>query len=108
MRYRVRRLGSLGDDSTDSSDTGPSLISQLVTGYEQYKLSQQQLNTANQLVQENIQRARQGLPPLNVDLGLTAPTVNVGLSAGIQQILTYGLIGFGGLFALNMLMKKAR
>lgn len=107
------RLGDTTDttDTTGPGDTStsqPSLLTQLITGFTQYKLANQQLKTADQITQLQLSRARAGLPPLNIDAGtLGVPSVSVGLSSGTQQLVLYGLLGIGGLFLLNTLLKRA-
>jgi hypothetical protein len=93
---------------TDTS-TQPSLISQLVTGFTQLKLAQSQLSTVQQWNQMNLQRVAAGQAPIPYDPSMFAqPGVSVGLSSNTQQLVTYGLLGVGGLLLLNMLMKRRR
>ncbi len=132
MHYRVARRPNLGDyvdpttgltvtdssainsaaSATDTSGTGstntsgsssPSWLSTLVTGATQFMLGQQQAQRINQLNQINIQRAAQGLPPLNVDMA--GPGVSVGVSSGVSTIAYIGL-GIAGLFVLSQMFKR--
>jgi hypothetical protein len=110
----------LGDDPSSTDATAgtslpaPSIgqsilndVTQLVQGFTQFKLGQQQLNTAQTITQLNIQRAQQGLPPIVLDPSATgAPGISVGLSQGTQQLLMYGLLGAGVLMVANMLTKR--
>lgn len=52
------------------------------------------------LLDLNIQRAEQGLPPISAQS--VAPTVNVGVSSEIQKLITYG----GLALLVVMLIKK--
>ena len=58
-----------------------------------------------QLMQLNIERARQGLPPIDINR-YTGVGVNVGLSQGTQQLVLYLALGAGALILLNSLMKR--
>jgi len=58
-----------------------------------------------QLMNLNVQRARQGLPPIDVATYAGAG-VNVGLSAGTQQLVTYAGLALIGLVLLNMATKR--
>jgi hypothetical protein len=58
-----------------------------------------------QLMQLNIDRARQGLPPIDINR-YTGVGVNVGLSQGTQQLVLYLALGAGALILLNSLMKR--
>ncbi len=64
-----------------------------------------QVKTQNDLMNINIKRAEQGLPP--IDSSSLAPTVNVGVSPGVTQM---GYIAIGGLmlFGLVSMMKKRK
>lgn len=54
-----------------------------------------------QLMELNIERARQGLPPIDINR-YSGVGVNVGLSQGTQQLVTYALLGVGAFLLLNM------
>lgn len=58
-----------------------------------------------QLMQLNIERARQGLPPIDINR-YSGVGVNVGLSQGTQQLVLYLALGAGALILLNSLMKR--
>jgi hypothetical protein len=53
-----------------------------------------------QLMELNIERARQGLPPIDIN-AYSGVGVNVVLSQGTQQLVTYALIGLGAILLLN-------
>lgn len=101
----------LGDDptTTDTTAAAPSWLSQLAQAFTQFKLSQQQLNTANQITQINLQRAQAGLAPIQLDTSsMGVPSVSVGLSSGTKTLLQYALIGGGLLWLGSILLKKGR
>ncbi|NBW68608.1 MAG: hypothetical protein EBR47_07990 [Betaproteobacteria bacterium] len=58
-----------------------------------------------QLMQLNIDRARQGLPPIDINR-YTGVGVNVGLSQGTQQLVLYLALGAGALILLNAFMRR--
>ena len=95
------------DTSTDTSGGGtsttPGWLNTLVTGATQFMLGQQQAQRINQLNQINIQRAAQGLPPLNVDMA--GPGVSVGVSSQLQTVIYIGL-GIAGLFVVSSMLKR--
>ena len=76
------------------ADTAQKIFSALV-------MSEQQ----RQLMQLNIERAKQGLPPIDI-ARYSGVGVNVGLSQGTQQLVTYALLAGGALLLLNTLMKR--
>jgi hypothetical protein len=76
------------------TDTFAKIATNLGLGVQQY-----------QLMNENVRRARQGLPPLDV-AAYAGAGVNVGLSAGTQQLVTYAGLALIGLVLLNMATKK--
>jgi hypothetical protein len=76
------------------TDTFAKIATNLGLGVQQY-----------QLMNLNVQRARQGLPPIDVS-AYAGAGVNVGLSAGTQQLVTYAGLALIGLVLLNMATKK--
>jgi hypothetical protein len=109
-------IGALGDDPnalppaqlpTDTS-TPPTQaggwLQNLVQGFAQYKLAQQQLDAYKTI---NAQRAAQGLPPLAYDPStIGAPQVRVGLAPETQTLIVYGMLAGLGIFALNAVLKR--
>jgi len=92
--------------TTDSGVTG--WLSSLIGGLTQGALAVNQVKTAQQVTQLQLQRAQAGLPPLNIDMSsLGVPTVGVGLSASTQQLVEWVAIG-GGLLLLLGLLTKGR
>lgn len=57
-----------------------------------------------QLLQVQVDRAKQGLPPLNTNQ--YAAGVNVGVSQDTQKMLMYGLIGVGALVIFSTMAKR--
>lgn len=137
---RQRRMGlnGLGDTTTDAlgsdalsnitidtstdptianastSSASPSWLSSIgsaVTAATQAYLGIQQSKDAQTLFDTNLQRAQQGLAPLNANptaYGIISPSVNVGLSPGVQSLLMYGGIGLGLILLLNVGLKAAK
>jgi len=58
-----------------------------------------------QLMWVNVDRAKKGLPPVDVS-AYAGAGVNVGLSAGTQQLVTYAGLALIGLVLLNMATRK--
>ncbi len=81
------------DETSAESGTASILdsIRDIVTSYNQ-----------QQILQANIDRAKQGLPPINT--GALAPTYNVGLTPELKNMLIVG----GIVLAVILLMKKGR
>jgi hypothetical protein len=94
-------LGNLGDDiptppvSQTSSwlDTLKSVAAPLLATYQQ-----------QQLFKMNVERAKNGQPPLSSEQFATG--VKVGLDPSTQQMLTYGGIGLLAILAFGMLKKR--
>jgi hypothetical protein len=63
-----------------------------------------QFRSTDQLMQLNIERAKHGLPP--IDVSAYGPQVGVGIAPQTQQFLTYALVGAGALIALLALKRK--
>lgn len=106
MRYALGQ----SDDSTTTDLTAitgaiASSAPAIITGLTQAELAQSQISAANSINAINIQRAQQGLPPINVNLASTAPTVNVGLSPELTAYVPYIVFGLLGIIGLRMLTK---
>ena len=76
------------------TDTFAKIATSLGLGVQQY-----------QLMNLNVERARQGLPPIDV-ARYSGAGVNIGLSAGTQQLVTYAGLALVGLLLLNMATRK--
>lgn len=100
--------------NASTSSASPSWLSSIgsaVTAATQAYLGLQQSKDAQTLFDTNLQRAQQGLAPLNANptaYGIMAPSVNVGLSPGVQSLLMYGGIGLGLILLLNVGLKAAK
>ena len=57
------------------------------------------------LMQLNIERARQGQPPIDIN-AYTGVGVNVGLSQGTQQLVMYGGLALIAVYLFNSLSKR--
>lgn len=89
--------------SGGGTSTTPSWLNTLVTGVTQFALGAQQAQNVSQLNQINIQRAAQGLPPLNVPIA--GAGVSVGASPALQNVLYIGL-AIAGVFVLSSMFKR--
>lgn len=140
-RQRRMGMGALGDATTDAlgsdalssftvdtsspasdptianastSSASPSWLSSIgtaVSAATQAYLGIQQSKDAQTLFNTNLQRAQQGLQPLNANpsaYGITAPQVNVGLSSSTTTLLMYGGIGLGVILLLNVGLKASK
>jgi hypothetical protein len=76
------------------TDTFTRIATSLGLGVQQY-----------QLMALNVELARQGKPPIDV-ARYSGAGVNVGLSAGTQQLVTYAGLALIGLVLLNMATRK--
>ena len=72
------------------------LTTQALTAYTQFR-------SQDAIMELNVERARNGLPP--IDPTAYGPAVGVGLDARTRELLQYAMIG-GGLLALFLIMKK--
>lgn len=59
-----------------------------------------------QLLDVQVERARQGLPPLNTSQYSSNFGVNVGVSPDTQKLLIYAGLGLAALFVFSTLSKK--
>lgn len=76
------------------TDTAQKILTGLV-------LTEQQ----RQLMQLNIERAKQGLPPIDINR-YSGVGVNVGLSQGTEKLVLYLALGAGAFLLINSLMKR--
>ena len=89
-----------------------SIIAQNQTPGEPWYETAQKILTAlvmsdqqRQLMQLNIERAKQGLPPVDINR-YSGVGVNVGLSQGTQQLVLYLALGAGALILLNAFTRR--
>ena len=116
----LKRLGSqslsgLGDlvdttPATPPSNTWSDTLSKLLTSASQVYIAKNQLDAQNKIIDTQLARAKQGLPPLNINpaqYGIT-PTVSVGVAPGLQTMLLWGGLGIAGIFLISSFMKHRR
>lgn len=90
----------------------PAIVAQNQTPGESWADTAQKILTGlvmteqqRQLMQLNIERAKQGLPPIDINR-YSGVGVNVGLSQGTQQLVLYLALGAGALILLNAFAKR--
>lgn len=98
---RVRGLRGLGDTAigTDETATDFSWLNQVPSWIKDIQVA---VNT-QKLLDLNLQRAAQGLPPITS--AAIAPTLNLGMSPETQQLVMYGGIA---LLAVLLLSKRKK
>lgn len=91
-----------------AAPNAPAIIAQNQTPGEPWWQTGQKILTGlimteqqRDLMRLNIERAKQGLPPIDINR-YSGVGVNVGLSAGTQQLATYALLGLGAIVLLGM------
>lgn len=93
--------------TTSTAPASPSLadkIKDIVFGVSQAYLTAQQLNAQKKVLDMQLARAKQGLPPLEIDMqqyGLTGPAVQVGMSPETRNLLIYGAVGLAAVYLLG-------
>lgn len=106
--------GSSTIAATPSSSAGSSWLSDIgtaISGAVQGYLGLQQSKDAQTLFDTNLQRAQQGLAPLNANpsaYGIVSPSVNVGLSPQVQTMLIYGGVGLGAIALIYIAMRAVK
>lgn len=90
-------MGGLGDiiDAAPATDWGRNIMDTAK--------SLLQLKSQNDLIQLNVKRAEQGLPP--IDQGSVSPQLNVGLSPQTQQL---ALLGIGAAVLIGLIHSKGK
>lgn len=94
-----------------ATETPPSsslvdTIKELATVAGQVYLTREQMQAQQQILNVQLQRAQQGLPPLNIDpttYGLPQPSVGISLDPSTQKILIYGGIGLAVALMLGLI-----
>jgi hypothetical protein len=100
-------LESTAPASASTADKVKDIILTLSQGY----LTVQQMNAQKKVLDLQLARAKEGLPPLNLDMqqyGLTGPQVTVGMSPDTKKLLMIGGIGLGAVLLLPQLLGKRR
>lgn len=93
-----------------ASSTLAKTISDIANIAAQAYLTREQAQAQNRILNINLQRAQQGLAPLDINpasYGLQ-PSVGVGLTSDTKELLMYGGIGVGLLWLLSMATGKRR
>jgi len=95
-----------------TSSTIVDALKTLVLGAGQVLLTKEQLKAQQKIVDLQLERARAGLAPLDIDpteYGLPAPSVKLGVDADAKRILTIGGLVLGaGFFAYLILGARPR
>ena len=84
-------------------------IKDVLLGLSSAYLGVQQVNAQKKLLDVQLQRAQQGLAPLNInpaDYGVTGPTMNVGLTGDTQKMLMYGGLALVAVIVLMRVSKR--
>lgn len=111
---QLQGLGFLGDVLATASEapatkTFSQTLQDIATIAGQVYLTREQLQAQRQVLDMQLQRAQQGLPPLNIDPSqYGVPRAEVGLSSDTRQLLIYGGIGFGALLLFMGLQPRSR
>lgn len=82
-------------------------LKDLATGLAQAYLTKEQLNAQQKVLDVQLQRAQQGLPPLDIDMaayGMT-PTANVGIAGDTLKWLGIGAAVLAGVYLVPKLVK---
>lgn len=98
----------LGDveEGAESTLNAQSVLDKTLDTLKEWLPMYYQYSSQKSLIDLNIERAKQGLTP--IDSAMIAPTVKVGASSDIQKIAIFGLLGFFGLGALSILTRPKR
>lgn len=113
--------GLAGLGLTDPSATSPAVsdapvqssladkIKDIVMGVSTAYLSAQQLSMQKKVLDMQLQRAKAGLPPADINLeqyGLTGPSVSFGLTPQVTSILIWGVAGLAAVYLIPKLLKR--
>jgi len=109
-------LGLVGPGEVNSASERPiatsvaDTIKDIISGVSMAYLTAQQMNAQKKVLDLQLQRAQQGLAPLDIDLqsytGAVGPTMSVGMSADTKQLLIWGGIALAAVFLLPKLLKR--
>lgn len=120
VRANLKRPGTLGalgisapsEITTTQAPVAPSVadrIKDIVLGVSQAYLTYEQTQAQKKVMDLQLQRARAGLPPADINMeqyGLTGPSVSVGLSSTTRTMLLYGGVGLAAVYLLPKLIGK--
>lgn len=113
-QLRSTELSGLGVTAPDQTSTAPAAtstvdkIKDMILALSQGYLTFEQMNAQKKVLDLQLSRAQQGLPPLNLDMqqyGLTGPSINVGMSADTKKVLMYGGIGLAAVLLLPKFLR---
>lgn len=88
----------LGQDTTADTTAEQSIWDRLSSTIEKLLPFYAQYKQQRELIKLNIERAKQGLPPIEAEQ--IAPQVRVGLTSDTQRLLLFGVIGVIGVLLL--------
>lgn len=94
--------------STSATPGWVDSIKNLALTFAQTYLTKQQVDAQKKVLDIQLERARQGLAPLDLDLsqyGLT-PTANVGLAPDTRTLLMWGGIALAAVYLLPKLLSR--
>lgn len=96
---------------TSSSSTTADFLKNLLMGAGQVFLTKEQLSAQKKILNLQLERARAGLPPADIDptqYGLPAPNVKLGIDADTKKLVMIGGSLVGGAFLLWLLFGGRR
>lgn len=113
---RLQGLGLIPDPITTASETAPSsswakTLQEVAQVAAQVYLTKEQVQAQNRVLNMQLQRAQQNLPPLDINLsqfGLPQPSMNVGMDPDTKQFLMIGGIAAAALFLFSSMRPRAR
>lgn len=102
-------LPGSGTATQTGNPAGNSWISNIASAFSQFGTAYANYRNQAQWNDLQLQRARQGLPPLPTT-GYSAPGVgvNVGISPQVQQLLIIGGVGLGAVLLVNAFAGRRR
>lgn len=87
---------SIAATETPMTSSLANTIREMATVVGQVYLSREQIKAQQNILNMQLQRAQQGLPPLDIDVtkyGLPQPSVGVSFDSSTQKLIMYGGIG---------------
>ena len=84
----------------ENASTNPGMLDSLAANLDKILASIVSYRQSEKILDVNLQRAKQGLPPINAES--VAPTVNFGVSSSVTNLILMGV----GILALVYLVKK--
>lgn len=102
---------SVMDSTKPAASTTADKIKDIVLALSQGYLTVQQMNAQKKVLDMQLERAKQGLPPLALDMqqyGLTGPQVSVGVSSDTKSMLGIGAAVLAGVYLLPKFLRRKR